>query len=150
MSFQTINELKHFDFTEAHVGNVQVTDGIFHLVLDNVKILPENSCNRDIRVMRCNELLLKIGNPRVQKIVEEGYRQYDANGNLMQEVADTLLEPDNYSKVWEVLLDGELYSLEQTGKQYTFLADGTNERTYMIVVEGTDDSEDWERFLNLE
>ena len=50
--YSTINEVNHFEFGEAVVGDIQLTERMFHLVLDNVKICPENSCNRDIRMMR--------------------------------------------------------------------------------------------------
>ena len=50
--YSTINEVNHFEFGEAVVGDIQLTERMFHLVLDNVKICPENSCNRDIRMQR--------------------------------------------------------------------------------------------------
>ena len=52
--YSTINEVNHFEFGEAVVGDIQLTERMFHLVLDNVKICPANSCNRDIRMMRTN------------------------------------------------------------------------------------------------
>ncbi|WP_307984703.1 hypothetical protein [uncultured Bacteroides sp.] len=58
--YNSINELNHFDFAEASVGDIQMADNMFHMVIDNVKILPENSFNRDIRTMRTNEMLFKI------------------------------------------------------------------------------------------
>lgn len=58
--YSTINEVNHFEFGEAVVGDIQLTERMFHLVLDNVKICPENSCNRDIRMMRTNELYLRF------------------------------------------------------------------------------------------
>lgn len=153
MSYQTTNEMNHFEFHEAQVGNIQVTEGMFHLVLDNVRILPENSCNRDIRTMRCNELLFKIENPTIREVVEEGYKLYDANGSLKQSLDDTLVEPGQYTRVWEVILEGEVYSAEKQECDgvctYLFVIDGTNERTYTIQVEGTGETEEWERFLNL-
>ena len=42
--YSTINEVNHFEFGEAVVGDIQLTERMFHLVLDNVKICPENSC----------------------------------------------------------------------------------------------------------
>ena len=80
--YSTINEVNHFEFGEAVVGDIQLTERMFHLVLDNVKICPENSCNRDIRMMRTNELLFKISDAEIISLVEEGYNEYDADGNL--------------------------------------------------------------------
>lgn len=59
---------------------------MFEIVFDNVTILPANSCNRDIREMRANELVLKISEPKIEALVEEGYKVYDANGNLKQKM----------------------------------------------------------------
>ena len=36
--YSTINEVNHFEFGEAVVGDIQLTERMFHLVLDNVKI----------------------------------------------------------------------------------------------------------------
>lgn len=148
MSYETRNELKGFRFDEAQVGNVQIMGGVFHLVLDNVMILPENSCNRDIRMMRCNELLLTIENPEITEVVEEGYKLYDANGNLREEFEDRTVEPAEYTKVWEQILGGAIYSIVHEDS-YKLIIDGINERTYSITLNGTADSESWERFLNL-
>ena len=37
--YSTINEVNHFEFGEAVVGDIQLTERMFHLVLDNVKNL---------------------------------------------------------------------------------------------------------------
>ena len=154
MSYETHNELEHFTYDQAQVGNLQIASGIFHFVFDNVMILPENSCNRDIRTMRCNEMLFALENPEIVSVIEEGYRLLDANGNLKEEVPDRTIAEVDYSEVWEVLLGGEVYSLErtvkeQTGGEYLFVIDGTNERTYNILVKAQGDREEWERFLNV-
>lgn len=153
MSYQTTDEMSHFEFGEAQVGNIQVMEGMFHVVFDNVKILPENTCNRDIRTMRCNELLFKIENPAVTSVVQEGYKLYDADGRLMQSLDDVKIAPEQYAAVWEMLPEGTVYSAEKQERGgtylYHFVIDGTDERTYDIQVEGTGETEEWERFLNL-
>lgn len=93
--YSTINEVNHFEFGEAVVGDIQLTERMFHLVLDNVKICPENSCNRDIRMMRTNELLFKISDAEIISLVEEGYNEYDADGNLKHTYPDTEIEKGN-------------------------------------------------------
>ena len=51
MNYKTIDELNNFDFSESVISEVETMNGTFHLWLDNVTILPECSCNRDIRVI---------------------------------------------------------------------------------------------------
>ena len=67
---------------------IHIFNGIFEMILDNVTILPQNSCNRDIREMRANELKLKIREPEITAFVEEGYKVYDADGNLKEKKED--------------------------------------------------------------
>lgn len=97
--YSTINEVNHFEFGEAVVGDIQLTERMFHLVLDNVKICPENSCNRDIRMMRTNELLFKISDAEIISLVEEGYNEYDADGNLKHTYPDEEVEKAKYDEV---------------------------------------------------
>jgi hypothetical protein len=149
MSFQTTNEFDHFEFEETHIGNIQVLDGVFHVLLDNVKILPENTCNRDIRKMRCNEMEFRVENPQIVEVCREGYTLYDANDNPKETVPDEVLEPQVYTEAWAVFLDADVYSITRQEQVYTFVIDATDERTYTVRVRGTADVESWERFLNL-
>lgn len=147
--YNSINELNHFDFAEASVGDIQMADNMFHMVIDNVKILPENSFNRDIRTMRTNEMLFKVEGAEVISVVEEGYTEYDPDGNLKKKVADETVEPEQYKEVADALLEGVIYELKLESGVYAFVIDGNNERTYEIKVAGSGDSESWNLFLNV-
>jgi hypothetical protein len=149
MGYQTTNEFDHFAFEETHIGNIRVMDGIFHITLDNVKILPENTCNRDIRTMRCNGLELRIENPRIAEVVREGYTLCDADGHVKETVEDEVLAQQVYPEAWEVFFDAEVYAITRQEQEYTFVVDATDERSYTVRVRGTADVESWERFLNL-
>lgn len=148
MKYRTTDEFEHFDFADAYIGDVQVTSGFFHMVLDNVTIQPENSCNRDIRQMRANNLLFKIEEASIDSIVEEGFKVYDANGKLMNSCDDTEVEAQDYLTVVKSFVDGTIYSLEKKEKRYIFFIDAANERTYSLCVSGVCDVEEWDRFLN--
>ena len=154
MRFTTHNEFSHFEFSEVHIAEIQMTTGFFTMCLDNVTILPENSCNRDIRKMRANGLVFKIGEGRVTQLVEEGYKVYDPDGKLMRQLEDREVLPEEYPQVAEAFADGYVYSAAHQpmdgGYRYEFVIDGTDDRTYVMTVEGTGDSEDWDRFLNPE
>ena len=110
MKYCTRNELANFVWKDSFIGEVQVTNGMFHLGLDNVTILPENSTNRDIREMRANELLFTIENANILTLIEEGYKVYDADGNLQNAFLDKEVEKD---KILEVLhtFAGEIFIL---------------------------------------
>ena len=135
--YNAVNELNHFDFAEAVVGDIQLLGKMFHIVIDNVKILPENSFNRDIRTMRTNGMLFKIEGAEIISVVEEGFNTYDADGNLQKTVEDREVEKEEYDK------------MKLENGVYAFVIDGNNERTYELKVAGSGDYESWNLFINL-
>lgn len=150
MKYTTTNEFDHFDFLEAHVNDIMFANGVFKIGLDDVKILPENSCNRDIRKMRTNGLILSLSDAEILSFVEEGYRIYDADGNLKKTEDDVPVDEQEYKTVFEYFTDAYAYNIEKKDDEYTFVIDGTNERTYSIIVKASGDAQEWDKFLNLE
>lgn len=149
MKYKTINELEHFDFKEAYIGQIQMLQGIFTMELDNVTILPENSCNRDIRRMRTNGLVFHITEPTIQLFVEEGYKVYDANGALIRQEENRTIAPEDYSAACKELEGCVIYYIERKENGYEISID-TEDHTYLIQLAGTGDSEEWDRFMNLD
>ena len=117
MRYTTTDELEHFSFAEAYIADVQVTGGFFHMTLSNVTILPENSCNRDIREMRANDLVLKIEEPVIQSLVREGYKVYDANGALLRTCEDEVIDQAAWNETIRSFADGSVYALKQEGRE---------------------------------
>lgn len=150
MKYTTTNEFDHFDFLEVHVNDIMFANGVFKIGLDDVKILPENSCNRDIRKMRTNGLILSLSDAEIISFVEEGYRIYDADGNLKKTEDDVPVDEQEYKTVFEYFTDAYAYNIEKKDDEYTFVIDGTNERTYSIIVKASRDAQEWDKFLNLE
>ena len=149
MKYHTDNELQNFQFAGAYIAETCVVNGIFEMILDNVTILPQNSCNRDIREMRTNELKFKIREPKVEALIEEGYKVCDASGNLKEKKDDVVIEPENQAAKLKELEGCEIYSIEQENGVYTISID-TEDHTFLLKVSGSADSEEWDRFLNLD
>lgn len=149
MKYKTTDEWQNFSFSEAYIADIQATNGFFHMELDNVTILPENSCNRDIRKMRTNGLLLKLEDFAITSMVEEGYKVFDANGNPMKQVEDVVIAEKEYFSVMKEFVEGIIFSLEKKENTYIFSIDAANERTYTLEVRASHDTEEWDRFLNL-
>ena len=138
MKYTTTDELEHFSFAEAYIADVQVTGGFFHMTLSNVTILPENSCNRDIREMRANDLVLKIEEPVIRSLVREGYKVYD----------DEVIDQAAWNEAIRSFADGSVYALKQEGENYIFEIDAPDEEEYVLAVSGTHNTASWDRFLN--
>lgn len=148
MKYRTENELEHFQFKESYISEIQAVNGTFCMLLDNVTILPENSCNRDIRIMRANGLWLKITEAELLSMVEEGYKVYDADGNLLRREDDREIAPEAYAQHLKELAECMVYAVEKSEGEYRISID-TEDHTYFVRVAGTGDVETWDRFLNL-
>ena len=138
MKYYTENELQNFRFEGAYIAETCAVNGIFEMILDNVTILPQNSCN---------ELKLKIREPEITAFVEEGYKVYDADGNLKEKKEDILIAAEDQAAKLKELEGSEIYSIEQENGVYTVSID-TEDHTFMIKVSGRADIEEWDRFLS--
>ena len=111
MGYRTVDEWENFEFQDADIGQIHMQNGHLYLELGYVTILPDNSCNRDIRKMGTNELTLQLQQVEINRIVEEGYKLYDADGNFTKSVEDQELTPEEYPKWMEDMAGGGGYQI---------------------------------------
>ncbi|MCI5586271.1 MAG: subtilin biosynthesis sensor protein SpaK [Lachnospiraceae bacterium] len=149
MGYRTVDEFDGFDFKDAHITSMERRNGHFIAVLDDVKILPSNSCNRDIREMRTNELVLKLNDAVVEEFILEGCKIYDADGVLQEAREDTTVESSEYDKTLKEMEDRYIYEITKENDIYTIYIDG-DEDSYMIKVKASHDTQEWEKFLSKE
>ncbi len=151
MNYRTVDELEHFEFKDAGIQSVYTRNGHLYMELEYVTILPENSCNRDIRKMGTNYMLFQIQHAQITSFIEEGFTVYDADGNKTDTVDDKILPVEEYAAGYEQLAEGTIYSLTQKGDSYEICMDTKEcERTYTICVTGNHNVEEWDRFMNRE
>ena len=51
--------------------------------------------------MRANGLILSILDANIIDFIEEGYKIYDANGNLQTTEEDVIIDASDYKKIFE-------------------------------------------------
>ncbi|MCM1107186.1 MAG: subtilin biosynthesis sensor protein SpaK [Blautia sp.] len=154
MKYTTVNEFEHFDFQDTYVKDIELGSDYFRLWLDNAKILPENSKNRDIRRMRANGLSLTIHGMRILSFVREGVKIYNADGVPMGSRPDEPLAQEAYMEILPLFLEGSVpeFAREQEGDKtvYHFAVDASDESTYAVALAGESDTEEWDKFLNMD
>lgn len=149
MGYRTENELNHFSFGEAYIDEMRVANGVMKLALENVMIHPENSCNRDIRMMRTNDLVMTIPDAKLISVIKEGYKTYNADGVFQTEYPDITIEENAWTDALKSFEGATIYSITKGEDSYTICIDTEEEGTFDVVVSGKEDIEEWERFLNL-
>ena len=146
--YKTQDELQNFNFEEAYIDEIRMNLDTFIMTLENVKILPENSCNRDIRLMRTNDITVSFQRAKIKNIVEEGFKRYDADGKLIEEVTDIEIEEEKYTGLLKSFEGSTIYSIEKNKDEYVVLVDAP-EHLYDISISANQDIEEWERFINV-
>ena len=68
---------------------------------------------------------------------------------MMRKKEDVVIEPENQAAKLKELEGCEIYSIEQENGVYTISID-TEDHTFLLKVSGSADSEEWDRFLNLD
>lgn len=150
MKYKSVNELDQFSFCEAHISEVSQFGDTFKLALDNVTILPTNPHNRDIQEMRANETILTFAGSHIKHIIAEGYKVYDANMNLSEEISDSVVSEENYQELFGAFAEASIYSLEIPADNLCVLVIDTEERTYCITLSYHQAVMEWDRFLKKE
>ena len=149
MSYHTIDELQNFSFQNAYIENIEFRGGELTMILDQVTILSTNSKNRDIRPMRTNDFHLVIQQADITAFVEEGYKLYDADGNLKEQKEDLSLSPESYGAAFTSLLGCTIYEIVQENNCYTISID-TEDHTFLLQITGSHNTQSWERFFNFD
>ncbi len=148
MKYKTTDEMAHFDFHGSVIADLRTCSGLFTMILDNVKILPENSCNRDIRTMRTNQLEFRIREAVIERLTEEGYQVYDADGRLTRREEDKQVSPALFAETFGELRGCCIYAMDKKDDKYEISID-TEDHTYLLRVTGSGDTQEWERFMSM-
>ncbi|MCI8876259.1 MAG: subtilin biosynthesis sensor protein SpaK [Lachnospiraceae bacterium] len=147
MGYHTVDELEHFNFAGAEILEIREYRDQLIFELGFVTILPENTCNRDVREMGTSQLTLKLFHVKEIEIILEGYKVFDADGNLKETCEDEVIKNKDFPALYQDLKGSGIYSLKRDGDDYVFYLDA-EERTYRFTVKAKGNSQDWERFMN--
>lgn len=156
MSFTAINELEHFGFQDAQIQRADYNNGILEFELEAVIVRANNSQNGNYTDSYAGTLLMRLENAVIQKGVKEGYKYYDANDVLKDEIPDTPLTDEQIKKLLKNSKDYYLFDMvkvndeENTTGHFLYLLgiDADEETSYWLQVEFEKSVLSWERYMN--
>ena len=152
MKYQSVDSLDHFSFNQAAIFDVDYTSSHLKLQLANVTILSSNEHNQDIMDMRTNDLILTFEEPAILNITEEGYKVYDANEQLLEEIPDRILSQQEYISVIQELPESFIYSIDVISANHCNInIDSSDDKNgYCIELTFQHSVVQWDRFLKKE
>ncbi len=158
--FTAKNEIANFSYEDSVIRKIEQSKGQLTLVVEALLVLPANSQNTNYTKSYADLVTVTFSEAEIKKGVKEGYKRYDANDKLMEEVPDTLLSAEETQDVLKKAVDQYLYDIkeaeEEQGRKEVVLGiemttddlTGIDADSYQVLVECRDVTFSWERYLN--
>lgn len=117
MKFESVNEPMQLGFDDCVMHFIKSGEDVL-IEAEALIIKAYNSQNQNYTdsYADTSELLFKKG--RIQSIVREGYKQYDAMDRLVHETMDETIKEEDYDKVMKEFQNAYLFSLCQKENEY--------------------------------
>lgn len=156
MKFKAINELEHFCFQDAKIQGIECREDCICFTLDAVIVKASNSQNSNYTDSYAGTLSMRLMQGHIQKAVKEGYKYYDANDVLVEEVADMPLDKEEIAALLKSSEGNYLFDVvevdraqNQTGHfLYLFGMDADEETSYWFQIEFEESILEWDRYMN--
>jgi hypothetical protein len=156
MAFSAVNELEQFGFADAQIKAFKREEHSITMTLEAVIVKAGNSQNSNYTDSYAGTLSMHLSGANIQKAVKEGYRYYDANDVLVEEVPD---EPLTEKQLDALLAGCEDYYMfdvvkvddaqNKTGHfLYLFGLDADEDTSYWLQIEFDRSVLSWERYMN--
>ena len=112
MAFKSVDEIFNFDFQDATVNNVKINDEGISFNLEALIVESENSQNENFTKSYAGTTKVKLESGKIISAIRDGYRQYDANDKLINEVEDTVLDKDQAKLIFKNVNGAYLYAMD--------------------------------------
>lgn len=160
MAFKSVNEISQFDFEDCRVTKIYKDSSSLVMELESLIVLENNTQNSNYTKSYADTTELTLEECTVKSITLAGYKVYDANDNLVEEVKDKPISEADFDSVLKGLSDSYLYRFikvsDDDGYEYDFEVEKSEEGqmvdlrndTYVVRVKFTNSIFKWERYMN--
>lgn len=160
MGFKSVNEIEKFTFDDCVISSFKVNEAGIILVLEALIVDSNNSQNTNYTESYADTTTVRLLDGKIISAKKDGYRYYDANEVLMEEVPDTVLSDVETENIIKICEGAYLYYMEKDadnesseniyniGLEFTDEEDNTAADSYEIKVSFKEAIFAWERYLN--
>lgn len=153
MKFKSVDALSQFSFRNATIHQASFENEVWTMELDGTIVKAENENNTRMEDMYCGTLFVRLKEVKVEQILEEGYKYYDANDVLKEEVPDTILSLDEYKTIYQALENAVIFDMmpskdkEDTWELGVDIGE-EDTNTYWITLSFSKSILEWDRYMN--
>ena len=120
------NEIDKFRFDDCVIEAIEKTDKSVIFSVSALIVKADNSQNSNYTESYAGDTQIEFSNAAVRKIVKEGYKRYDANDTLVEEISDEEI-PENS------------FDLKQLEKQYLIGIEKSSDGECVLEAEFADE-----------
>ena len=88
MKFRCVDEFEQLSFDDSPIVSFQMSTDEVTFTFGGATIKAGNSQNGRFQDMYCGEITLTLLQAQMKRLVKEGMKYYDADGNLQREIPD--------------------------------------------------------------
>lgn len=162
MGFRSVNEIHNFDFQDALIKNVKTKDNDYILEIDALIVEPENSQNENFTKSYADIAKITLKDAKILSGVKDGYKHYDANDKLLEEIADASMEASSISTIFNNAKGAYLYAVDLCDEStddlfvYNFCIEFPSKEaydtcvttSYQVKISFKEVVVNWEKYLN--
>ena len=160
MGFKSVNEIEKFTFDDCVIQSFKVNEAGIILVLEALIVDSNNSQNTNYTESYADTTTVRLLEGKIISAKKDGYRYYDANEVLMEEVPDTVLNDEEIKNIINTCEGSYLYYIEKDvdnendeniyniGLEFIDEEDNTAADSYEIKISFSEAIFTWERYLN--
>ena len=156
MKFRCVDEFEQLSFDDSPIVSFQMSEDEVTFTFGGATVKAGNSQNGRFQDMYCGEITLTLLQAQMKRLVKEGMKYYDADGNLQREIPDEDVPEPAVESVASRFEKGTVFTVvsgEIDGrKSAEFGIDVPQEEdeeevdTYCVVFEKSEAS--WERYCS--
>ena len=160
MAFKSVNEIEKFTFDDCVVSSFKVNEAGIILTLDALIVDSNNSQNTNYTESYADTVTGRLLDGKIISAKKDGYKYYDANEVLLEEVPDVVLSKEETENIIKTCEGSYLYYMEKDnetesetniyniGIEFVDEEDSTSADSYEIKVSFSEAIFTWERYLN--
>ena len=158
MKFKCVNEMEQLSFDDSEVLEFKIENKRMLFSFNGATIKAKNSQNGRFQDMYCGEIVLQLQNADIARLMKEGMKYYDANGNLQKEIPDEDISVLAQPSVLKRLSKGKIFTVVTdtvtSGYAYEFGIDVPQENdeeeidTFWLCVTCDETIAMWDRYCS--
>lgn len=154
MRFKSVDELSGFRFQDALIHSFLEKDDVLSLELEAVIVRGRHSLNETYTDRYADSTYMRLMGGKIVKAFKEGYKYYDANDKLIDEIGDEEISAEEFGKLRKICKGGHIFVLEspkalkeKLGKEFPeVMEEYCEEEKYILMAVDVDSEEDDREF----